>query len=277
MSPMTSSGSGASAADAPRGGQGRSRRRRRQVHRRAAPPSPQTVQQAEQQRNRPAQQSQQARPTRPSASRHLPKTFHGSLPGVEDAPFVEITVATSGIHPSTSRLVAFAATLHSADGDRTVFTGNRPASAHPDAGDVTGASEVTADADTPEEDTRLTGLVQQINPGEDPGPWHLHGYTEADLGQAPGFATVASLLFDLIDGRTLICHNTSLTWGVIQFEYRRAQRAANRGSQRGNSRGRRRNQRRPKKIAVPVPTRIVDTLGSARRSATPVAERDPGR
>lgn len=198
--------------------------------------------------------------------RNLPKTFHGSLPSVADAPFVEITVATSGIHPSTSRMVAFAATLHGPDGERVVFSGNRPASANPES------DEVPDDTVQAEDAPQVSGLVQQINPGEGPGPWHLHGYTEADLGQAPGFATVAPLLFDLIDGRTLICHNTTLTWGFIQFEYRRAQRAANRGSQRGNSRGRRRNQRRPKKISVPVPDRIIDTLASARRATVPVED-----
>lgn len=196
----------------------------------------------------------------PRPARNLPKTFHGSLPSAQEAPFVEITVATSGIHPSTSRMVAFAATLHTADGERAVFSGNRPASAQADGIDGTDPAG------------QLTGFVQQINPGEDPGPWHLHGYTEADLGQAPGFATVAQLLFDLIDGRTLICHNTTLTWGFIQFEYRRAQRAANRSTQRNNPRGRRRGQRRPKKISVPTPTRIVDTLASARRAGVPVED-----
>ncbi|WP_420098778.1 DNA polymerase III subunit epsilon [Corynebacterium sp.] len=270
---MTSPGSGPDAADgAPRSGQGRSRRRRRQVHRRSAPPSAQTVAQAGQDGQDAAPAAAAADDTPPATqnpprpgSRNLPKTFHGSLPSVEDAPFVELTVATSGIHPSTSRMVAFAATFHTADGELVRFSGNRPASAQ--AGSATAGSP----GETPAEDaTSVTGIVQQINPGEDPGPWHLHGYTEADLGQAPGFATVAPLLFELIDGRTLICHNTTLTWGFVQFEYRRAQRAANRGNQRNNPRGRRRNQRRPKKIAVPTPTRIIDTLASARRAGVPV-------
>lgn len=280
MSSMTSPGSGPDAADgAPRSGQGRSRRRRRQVHRRSAPPSAQIIEQAEQ-----AEQAEQGNSTGAAGTpagadsalppktshRHLPKTFHGTLPSVEDAPFVEITVATSGIHPSTSRLVAFSATLHTADGERAVFNGNRPASAQ--AGAAVAADVPAGGDETPDEAIPVTGIVQQINPGEDPGPWHLHGYTEADLGQAPGFATVAPLLFDLIDGRTLICHNTTLTWGFIQFEYRRAQRAANRGTQRNNPRGRRRNQRRPKKVAVPTPARIIDTLASSRRAGVPVAD-----
>ncbi len=278
MSSMTSPGSGPDAADgAPRSGQGRSRRRRRQVHRRSAPPSAQIVEQAEQADSTGAVgatagtgvDTDSALPPKTSR-RHLPKTFHGTLPSVEEAPFVEITVATSGIHPSTSRLVAFSATLHTADGERAVFNGNRPASAQ--AGSTVGADAPAGEDQTTEETIPVTGIVQQINPGEDPGPWHLHGYTEADLGQAPGFATVAPLLFDLIDGRTLICHNSTLTWGFIQFEYRRAQRAANRGAQRNNPRGRRRNQRRPKKVAVPTPARIVDTLASSRRAGVPVAD-----
>ncbi|MGO1911619.1 MULTISPECIES: DNA polymerase III subunit epsilon [unclassified Corynebacterium] len=294
---MTSPGSGPDAthgADgAPRSGQGRSRRRRRQVHRRSAPPSARTVEQADKKAEQKIQDAPAAVPAEPAVpaasapsvqdapgtqdapvqdgaaqaaprpARNLPKTFHGSLPSAQEAPFVEITVATSGIHPSTSRMVAFAATLHTADGERAVFSGNRPASAQTDGTDGTENTDPAA---------QLTGFVQQINPGEDPGPWHLHGYTEADLGQAPGFATVAPLLFDLIEGRTLICHNTTLTWGFIQFEYRRAQRAANRGTQRNNPRGRRRGQRRPKKISVPTPTRIIDTLASARRAGVPVED-----
>ncbi|MGV0869821.1 DNA polymerase III subunit epsilon [Corynebacterium kalidii] len=291
---MTTPGSGPDAADgAPRNGQGRSRRRRRQVHRRSAPPSARTTEQAGRVdqpsgtgvspapttdgtapdvAQTPVQSStesstQPAAKTTKGSPRNLPKTFHGTLPSVEEAPFVEITVATSGIHPSTSRLVAFSATLHTADGGRAVVTGNRPASAQAGSATVDAATAVPDDGAVP-----VTGVVQQINPGEDPGPWHLHGYTEADLGQAPGFATVAPLLFELIDGRTLICHNTTMTWGFIQFEYRRAQRAANRGTQRNNPRGRRRNQRRPKKIAVPTPARIIDTLASARRAGVPVED-----
>lgn len=201
-------------------------------------------------------------------ARNMPKTFHGTLPSVQDAPFVEVTVATSGIHPSTSRLVAFAATLHDADGERVSVDGNRPASADPNSMSVSASASDSA-PDSGADPTTVTGIVQQINPGEDSGPWHLHGYSQADLGQAPGFATVAPLLFDLIDGRTLICHNSALTWGFLQHEYRRAQRASNRGAQRGNSRGRRRGQRKPKKIAVPVPAAIVDTLGSTRRQSVP--------
>jgi DNA polymerase-3 subunit epsilon len=292
MSPMTSSGSGdspdTSGPDIPAstGSGNRSRRRRRrQVHRRAAPPSPQTVERY----NRSGQSGQDtAEPAGPAGADHsadvgttdtsaatsarqtpprqaknqrrnLPRTFHGTLPSVEEAPFVELRLAVSGIHPTTSRMVAFAATLHTADGDRAVFTGNRPACAG-DPADDTGTY------------TGLTGVVQQINPGEDPGPWHLHGYTEADLGQAPGFATVAPLLHELLDGRTLICHGRAHTWGFVLQEFRRAQRAANRNAPRGGNRGRRRAPRRPRKIAVPVPARIIDTRASAHRQGVPVPD-----
>jgi DNA polymerase-3 subunit epsilon len=299
MSPMTSSGSGdspdTSGPDIPAstGSGNRSRRRRRrQVHRRAAPPSPQTVERY----NRSGQSGQSGQDTAETAGpagadhsadhsadvgttdtsaapsarqtpprqakgqrRNLPRTFHGTLPSVEEAPFVELRLAVSGIHPTTSRMVAFAATLHTADGDRAVFTGNRPACAG-DPADDTGTY------------TGLTGVVQQINPGEDPGPWHLHGYTEADLGQAPGFATVAPLLHELLDGRTLICHGRAHTWGFVLQEFRRAQRAANRNAPRGGNRGRRRAPRRPRKIAVPVPARIIDTRASAHRQSVPVPD-----
>jgi DNA polymerase-3 subunit epsilon len=203
---------------------------------------------------------QQSRPTR------VPKTFHGEIPDAETAPFVALTVAASGIHPTTSRLVAVAAVLYDAEGNPVSFTGNRPACS--DGSGLCGSTGSATDAGT----TELTGVVQQINPGEDPGPWHLHGYTEADLGQAPGFATVAPLLFNLLDGRTVICHGTTLTWGFIIQEYRRAQRAANRSAPQGANRGRRRNSRRPRKIAVPVPERIVDTMTTARRQSVPVID-----
>lgn len=187
-----------------------------------------------------------------------------------------LTVATSGIHPTTSRLVAVAAVLYDAEGRVVTFTGNRPACADAtDSADTAGGTGVTAGTSTGDEATggvELTGVVQQINPGDDPGPWHLHGYTEAELGQAPGFATVAPLLSTLVDGRTLICHHTSLTWGFIVQEYRRAQRAANRSAQQNGNRGRRRNQRRNRRFAVPVPERIVDTLGTARRQSVPVTD-----
>ncbi|MDN6240528.1 DNA polymerase III subunit epsilon [Corynebacterium variabile] len=258
------------ATGAPTGGRSR-RRRRRQVHRRAAPPSPdmrratRSTQDAASPADSPdaGTDSTAVAATRPT---RVPKTFHGEIPDAETAPFVALTVAASGIHPTTSRLVAVAAVLYDAEGHPVSFTGNRPACS--DGSDLTGGTSTAADADP----TELTGVVQQINPGEDPGPWHLHGYTEADLGQAPGFATVAPLLFSLLDGRTVICHDTTVTWGFIIQEYRRAQRAANRSAPQGGNRGRRRNTRRPRKIAVPVPERIVDTMTTARRQSVPVID-----
>jgi DNA polymerase-3 subunit epsilon len=292
MSPMTSSGSGDSpdtsgpgnpASDRSGGNRSR-RRRRRQVHRRAAPPSPQTVERAQrgdtpgqdadasagaQEPTRQGQQGQQepARQAR-GQRRNLPRTFHGTLPSVEEAPFVELQLAVSGIHPTTSRMIAFAATLHTPDGERAEFTGNRPACADDPAATVpdpagSGDDEVYAG---------LSGVVQQVNCGEDPGPWHLHGYTEADLGQAPGFATVAPLLHELINGRTLICHGRAHTWGFVLQEFRRAQRAANRNAPRGGNRSRRRTPRRPRKIAVPVPARVIDTQATAHRQGVPVPD-----
>lgn len=291
MGPMTSSGpdhentgnSGTPGASAPTaqdrsadhaGGSssGRSRRRRRrQVHRRAAPPSARTLDRAVGATGDSSGDAGTAGAGTPDGtgapatrSTRVPKTFHGEIPDADAAPFVSLTVATSGIHPTTSRLIAVAAVLHDAEGRPVTFTGNRPACSD---GSTTG-DDATASDGTVE----LTGVVQQVNPGEDPGPWHLHGYTEADLGQAPGFATVAPLLFSLLDGRTVLCHDTALTWGFIAQEYRRAQRAANRTGTRDGGRGRRRNQRRPRKITVPVPERIVDTLATARRQSVPVTD-----
>jgi len=261
---------------------GRSRRRRRrQVHRRAAPPSTRVLEQADGTRGTgdPARRGDRSPADRPSRDRptRLPKTFHGDIPDAGAAPFISLTIATSGIHPTTSRLVGVAAVLYDAEGNTVPFTGNRPACSDVGrdvAGDVAAGGAGTADAAAVPADgtVELTGVVQQINPGEDPGPWHLHGYTEADLGQAPGFATVAPLLYTLLDGRTLICHGTAVTWGFIVQEFRRAQRAANRSGAQSGGRGRRRSTRRPRRINVPVPERIVDTLATARRQSVPVED-----
>lgn len=255
-----------------------SHRRRRHVHRRSAPPSARTLEATRSTGSATSSPQNTAASTRDNTTTsedtavpqsgttqksrrptRLPKTFLGDLPDAQAAPFVSLTIAASGIHPSTSRLVAVAAVLYDAEGKPVTFTGNRPASSSAVSNDTPGTVE-------------LTGVVQQINPGEDPGPWHLHGYTEAELGQAPGFATVASLLFTLLNDRTVICHKTSLTWGFIVQEYRRAQRAAQRSASQSGNRGRRRNQRRPRKIAVPQPERIVEILGTSRRQSVPVID-----
>ncbi|RRQ13394.1 DNA polymerase III subunit epsilon [Corynebacterium bovis] len=201
---------------------------------------------------------------------HQPKTFQGDLPTVEQAPYVALTVATSGIHPTTSRMVAFAATLHAADGSPVTFTGNR-GPVHRDTvvetpADAGAGPDGTSTGPAADGTHRVTGFVQQLNPGDDPGPWHLHGYTEADLAQAPGFATVAQTLSRLLDGRTLVCHDATMTWGFIVQEFRRAHR--------GSGRGRSGRGRQGRRVEIPTPTAIVDTLGTARHQ---VVQEDDAR
>lgn len=116
------------------------------------------------------------------------------------------------------------------------------------------------------EDSALVGaevyaLTRHLNPGEDAGPWHLHGYRPADLAQSLGFASSAELFKEALDGRTLVLHQAAYTWGFIRHEFRLAQRAANRG-RRGRGRG-----RNVKKVQAPEPTLIIDTLATARRQS----------
>ena len=71
--------------------------------------------------------------------------------------------------------------------------------------------------------------TRHLNPGEDAGPWHLHGYQPGDLAQALGFASSAELIHEALDGRTLVMHQVGYTWGFLANEFRRTKRSANRG------------------------------------------------
>ncbi|WP_133258600.1 DNA polymerase III subunit epsilon [Corynebacterium heidelbergense] len=204
---MTDHDSGA--PPAPRSGSGSprqkpaSRRPRRRVRRQAGAPRPRTS---------------------PAARRD-------SIPTVQAAPCAAVAIATSGIHPTTSRLIAVS----------VVFYAEPP---------VDGAVG-------PE----LGAWTVHLNPGEDAGPWHLHGYQVGQLAQAPGFASVARELRSALEGRTLLLHQAAHTWGFITQEYARAKRAAQR-SRRGKSKN-----RPPKTIPTPVPAAIIDTLTTARMQA----------
>src|SRR5699024_888939 len=77
-------------------------------------------------------------------------------PSVADAPAVAVAVTTSGIHPTTARLIALAAVYYDADG------------------------------------AEVGHFVQALNPSEDPGPWHMHGFDAGELAQQIGFATAAA-------------------------------------------------------------------------------------
>lgn len=148
-----------------------------------------------------------------------------------DFPYVALTIQTTGIHPSTGRLLTVdALTLN-------------------DAGEI--GQEFHA----------------VINPGEDPGPKHLHGLSVEEIQAGQSFSMLLKPLDRLIDGRTLIVHDAPYTWGFIVSEARRAMTAAarqNRARNRNRGKGRR---RRFKVGHVPTPVSIVDTLATARRQS----------
>lgn len=177
------------------------RRPRRTVHRRAAPPSPIS-----------------------DAPAPIPAA-HPDIPSASTAPLASVAIATSGIHPITSRLVAIAVEFYS-------------------------------QALEP-----IGNIVRVINPGEDIGPWHLHGFTPEDVAECPGFDSILDELSAALSGRTLIMHQTGYTWGFITNEHRRAQRSANRAR-----RARARTQP-PLRTPTFAPAEIIDTLATARRQS----------
>lgn len=195
------------------------RRPRRTVTRRAAPPS---VPASSSPAPSPSPSSTDATPAHPRKRPEKPRNF----PTVEDAPVAAVTIATTGIHPTTARIVALAVVFYS------------------------------------EGHEEISSWTRHLNPGEDPGPWHLHGYLPGDLAQSLGFASSAETIHEALDGRTLIMHQAAYTWGFITNEFKRAQRSANRGRR---SRGRNRTGR---KVPTPAPVEILDTLATARRQST---------
>ncbi|SCX25028.1 hypothetical protein [Corynebacterium jeikeium] len=165
------------------------------------------------------------------------------LPSKEEAPFAAVSISTSGIHPKTSRLVALS----------VVFFG--PGAEAP--ADLANADELP----TINIGQEVGALTRHLNPGEDAGPWHLHGYQVNELSQALGFNSSAQLIHQALDGRTLIMHESDYVWGFITHEFKLSQRSANRGRR---SRGRGRGGRRQ---PTPAPVSIIDTLATARRQA----------
>lgn len=146
---------------------------------------------------------------------------------VDAFPYVAVYLLTSGIHPSTSRIIGIDALTFNDEGE------------------------------TGEEFHAI------INPGEDPGPFHLHGLTPEEIAGGRNFAQVLKVLGRLIDDRTLVVHRGPRTWGFIVAEARRAMNSAARAN-RSRNRGRGRH-RRHRVGHVPRPTAIVDTLATARR------------
>ncbi|MBC3186596.1 DNA polymerase III subunit epsilon [Corynebacterium sp. zg-331] len=154
------------------------------------------------------------------------------------APYVALTLQTTGIHPSTGRVVAV---------DAVVF-------------DASGAT--------------VEDFHAVLNPGPHTnlGPRHYHGLTPEEIGQGRRFGGLLKKLDKLLDGRTLLVHDAPMTWGFLVSEARRAMTAAaraNRARGRGRSQGGRRRQRVGH---VPRPELIVDTLATAYRAGTEVRD-----
>lgn len=177
------------------------------------------------------------------------------LPSKEEAPFAAVSISTSGIHPKTSRLVALSVVFF---GPGAEAPGDVPTDVPTDVpGDVASADELP----TINIGQEVGALTRHLNPGEDAGPWHLHGYQVNELSQALGFNSSAQLIHQALDGRTLIMHESDYVWGFITNEFKLSQRSANRGRR---SRGRGRGGRRQ---PTPAPVSIIDTLATARRQA----------
>ena len=219
---------------------GQRRRARRRVTRRAGGPiDAQTAAQniAAKRNARASLESEDATvPTwAPRAAEHK---LHNKIPNRETAPFVAVDVATSGIHPTTSRLIAAS----------FVFYGP------------------STEAEAPGEE--VTAVTLRFNPGEDIGPWHLHGFQTADVAQEQSFTNSTDSLFKALDGRTVLLHQCGLTWGFIMQEFKRAQRTLNRSRRGRGGRGRGRGHTTPPpKIPLPAPTEIIDTLATSRRQS----------
>lgn len=143
-------------------------------------------------------------------------------------PYVVLTIQTTGIHPTTGKIVSIDAIVY----DSTF---------------------------QPVEEFHTV-----IDPKTDPGPKHLHGLTKEDFAEAKRFNHVLKTLDRLIDGRTLIVHDAPFTWGFIHHEARQAMASA---AKANRNRNRNRQRRRQKVGHIPRPIAIADTLAGARRQA----------
>lgn len=151
-------------------------------------------------------------------------------------PFIALSIQTTGIHPSTGRIITIDALTYNAAGDT---------------------------------DQEFHAV---LNPETDPGPRHQHGLDVEEVEAGQAFAKVLKPLDRLIDGRTLVVHDAPYTWGFLVSEARRAMTAAARAN-RARSRNRGRGRRRRQKVGhVPAPVAIVDTLATARRQGVALAD-----
>ncbi|WP_235933521.1 DNA polymerase III subunit epsilon [Corynebacterium qintianiae] len=143
----------------------------------------------------------------------------------DEFPYVAVTVQTTGIHPSTGRMLTL------------------------DAVTFNEAGEIGED------------FHSVFSTGSDAGPRHNHGLEPSDFAQAPRFSRHLKTLDRLVDKRTIVLHDAPLAWGFIVAEARRAMNAAARANR---SRAKRNGRRRQRVGHIPRPETIVDTLASAR-------------
>ena len=99
--------------------------------------------------------------------------------------FAVVDVETTGLYPSTDRVVEIAVVQLNAD------------------------AEITAE------------FCTLINPRRDVGPTRLHGITAADITSAPIFPTAAATLWGLLSGRVLVAHNAPFDARFLDAEFTR--------------------------------------------------------
>src|SRR5699024_2703425 len=126
---------------------------------------------------------------------------------VKQYPYVAITLGASGIHPATSRLISLDAVTYN------------------DAGEIGEA----------------TYLV--FCPDSDPGPKHHHGLSHEEVAAGIPFSKALKRIDRIIDDRTIIVHDATVTWGFLVSEARRAMTAAARQNRSRNRNGRNRSRR----------------------------------
>ena len=107
---------------------------------------------------------------------------------LEEAPFVALSLQTTGIHPSTSRVVAIDAVTFNTAGDK------------------------------------VDSMHVVVNPRCDTGPTHLHGLSRQQIAQGAPFTQALGQVCAFVDGRTLVVHNGPRTWGFIVAEATRARK-----------------------------------------------------
>ena len=154
---------------------------------------------------------------------------------VQQFPYVAVSLGASGIHPATSRLISFDAVTYNAEGE---------------IGEAT---------------------FMVFCPDSDPGPKHQHGLSHEEVSAGIPFSKALKRIDRIIDDRTIIVHDATVTWGFLVSEARRAMTAAARQNRSRNRNGRSRS-RRIKVGHIPRPQGIIDTLATARRHELPLTD-----